>query len=297
MLGEQILVGCGGMGSATQGVAPSMLRQSSPSGDWAWGQAQPWAELATLKRTQEAQAESIRMLVHELRSPVAASKAMVATLRYLGPEDAQIDDFLTRIENRMDQLLDLVNGILDLSQAEAGQPLGQIVDLDLVAQTRAICEPYREEADMKGLAMTVELPERPVRVRLAEQAFQLILSNLVSNAVKYTQAGSVRVALRRSGSWAILEVRDSGIGIPQEEICQLFTQFFRASNARQGPFPGTGLGLAGVKALVERSGGELEVTSEEGVGSSFAVRLPLYEADAVQGAGALLSAGPSGVAN
>jgi signal transduction histidine kinase len=131
---------------------------------------------------------------------------------------------------------------------------------------------------MKGLAMTVELPKRPVRVRLAAQAFQLILSNLVSNAVKYTQAGSVRITLRRSGSWAVLEVQDSGIGIPQEEICNLFTQYFRASNARQGPFPGTGLGLAGVKALVERSGGRLEVTSKEGVGSCFTVRLPLRKA-------------------
>jgi signal transduction histidine kinase len=275
MFGEQILVGSGGMGSVTQDVAASMLRQSSPSGDRAWGQTQPWAELAALKRVQKAQAESIRMLVHELRSPVATSKAMVATLRYLHPEDAQIDDFLTRIENRMDQLLDLVNDILNLSQAEAGQPLGQIVDLDLVAQTRAICEPYGEEADMKGLAMRVELPKHPVRVRLAEQAFQLILSNLVSNAVKYTQAGSIRITLQRSGSWARLEVQDSGIGIPQEEICQLFTQFFRASNARQGPFPGTGLGLTGVKSLVERFGGKIEVTSEEGVGSCFTVRLPL----------------------
>ena len=144
---------------------------------------------------------------------------------------------------------------------------------------------------MKGLAMTVELPERPVRVRLAEQAFQLILSNLVSNAVKYTQTGSVRITLRRRGSWAMLEVQDSGIGIPHEEICQLFTKFFRASNARQGPFPGTGLGLAGVKALVEQFGGQLEVTSEEGVGSSFTVRLPVYEADAVQGFGAILHVG------
>ena len=277
MLGEQILVGSGGMGSVTQDVAPSVLWQSSPFRDRALGQAQPWAELATLKRTQKAQAESIRMLVHELRTPVATSKAMVATLRYLDPEKAQIDDFLTRIENRMDQLLDLVNDILDLSQAKAGQPLGQIVDLDLAAQTRAICEPYREEADMKGLAMTVELLERPVRVRLAEQAFQLILSNLVSNAVKYTLAGSVRITLRRGGSWAILEVQDSGIGIPQKEIPQLFTQFFRASNARQGPFPGTGLGLAGVKSLVERLGGKVGVTSEEGMGSCFTVRLPLCQ--------------------
>jgi len=281
VLGEQVGIRSGSKGSVQQGVASSMVRRPPTNGESAVGQAQPWAELAALKRTQKAQAESIRMLVHELRAPVATSKSMVAMLRYLDPDDAQIDDFLTRIENRMDRLLDLVNNILDCSQAEAGQSLGQIADLDIVAQTRAICEPYREEAAMKGLAMTVDLPERLVQVCLAEQAFQLILSNLVSNAVKYTQTGLVSITLRRNGSWAILDVQDSGIGIPQGEISQLCTQFFRASNARQGPFPGTGLGLAGVKALVERSGGKLEVESQENRGSRFTVRLPLCEADAV----------------
>jgi signal transduction histidine kinase len=72
-----------------------------------------------------------------------------------------------------------------------------------------------------------------------------------------------------------LEVEDSGIGVPQGEMSQLFTEFFRASNARKGRFPGTGLGLAGVKALVERSAGQLEVASEEKMGSRFTVRLPL----------------------
>jgi signal transduction histidine kinase len=231
-----------------------------------------------LKRAQKAQTESMMMLVHELRSPVATSKSMVATLRYLNQENAQLDGVLTRIENRMDQLLDLVNQILDLSQAKAGQPLGEAVTLDLTARTSPICEMYQEEAVEKGLAVTVELPESPVWVRMPEQAYRLIVSNLVSNALKYTHTGSVGITLRRNGSWAVLEVQDSGIGIPEGEIPLLFTDFFRASNARQGKFPGTGLGLAGVRALVERCGGKLELESKENRGSKFAVRLPIHEA-------------------
>jgi signal transduction histidine kinase len=215
------------------------------------------------------------MLVHELRSPVATSKSMVATLRYLNQENAQLGGVLARIENRMDQLLDLVNRMLDLSQAEAGHPLGATVILDLTARTRSIYELYQEEAVEKGLAMTVELPESPVWVRMPEQAYHPIVSNLVSNALKYTHTGSVAISLRQNGSWAVLEVRDTGIGIPESEVQLLFAEFFRASNARQGKFPGTGLGLAGVRALVERCGGKLELESKENRGSRFSVRLPV----------------------
>jgi len=114
----------------------------------------------------------------------------------------------------------------------------------------------------------------PVRIDL--QGYRLIVSNLVSNAVKYTSAGWVRVSLRREERWAVLEVRDSGMGIPADDIPKLFTDFFRASNARRSKIRGTGVGLAGVKELVERFGGELELTSEENKGSAFRVRLPLH---------------------
>jgi signal transduction histidine kinase len=227
------------------------------------------------KRTQ---AESMLMLVHELRSPVATSKSMLAALRFLDLEDAQRDRFLSKIESRLDQLLELVNDILDLSQAQVGDPLEQIEDLDLVAETRSVCEPYLDDATMKGLTLSVDLPDSPVQICMAQQAYHLILSNLVSNAVKYTQAGAVRITLRQDRSWASLEVQDSGMGIPQDEIPQLFTAFFRASNARRSQIPGTGLGLAGVKAMVRRFEGRLEVDSEEHVGSCFTVRLPLCPA-------------------
>jgi len=220
------------------------------------------------------------MLVHELRSPAAACKSMVALLRHLDLEHAQRDQFLSRIEHRMDQLLQLVNDFLDLSQAKAGHPLEHRVDLDLVPQTRTVCEPYLDDARVKGLAMAVDLPDSPVRVNMAEGAYHLILSNLVSNAIKYTHSGAVCVTLRNKRPWARLTVQDSGIGIPQDEIGQLFTEFFRASNARSTDIPGSGLGLSGVKALVERFEGVLEVASEEHVGSRFTVHLPLCSENA-----------------
>jgi signal transduction histidine kinase len=124
--------------------------------------------------------------------------------------------------------------------------------------------------------MGLDLPESPVRVRIDLQGYRFILSNLVSNAVKYTPAGSVQVALRETGPWAVLEVKDTGIGIPEEDIPRLFSEFFRASNARRSQIEGTGVGLAGVKELVERFGGGLELASKEHAGSVFTVRLPLH---------------------
>lgn len=245
---------------------------------------------AIRERAQQTWDQSIMLLVHELRAPAAASKSMVATLRYLNPQDAQLGSFLVRIENRMDQLLVLVDDILSLSHARAGYPLGQPVIVDLVAQTGSICRSYQEDAAVKGLAMSVELPVSPLRVRMAVRACQLLISNLVSNAVKYTLTGSVRVILRKDGPWAVLSVRDTGIGIPPEERNQLFTEFFRASNARDSQVPGTGLGLAAAKALVEGCDGELELESQVDRGSQFTARLPLCRTEASRHARSCLRA-------
>jgi signal transduction histidine kinase len=113
-------------------------------------------------------------------------------------------------------------------------------------------------------------------VRIDLQAYHLILSNLVSNAIKYTPAGSVQVWLRTQGPWAVLEVKDTGIGIPEAEIGRIFDEFYRASNVRSTDISGTGVGLTAVKELVERFDGQLELASQEGQGAAFTVRLPLF---------------------
>jgi signal transduction histidine kinase len=234
-------------------------------------------ELVTLKCLEREKAEFMRILVHELRAPVGASKSLAAVLRYLNQEDAKLNSVLGRIEARMDELLTLVDDILRLSQIKEGRPLGDIAVYDLAIKTRTDCEPYLDEAIAKGLSLSLDLPPSPLLVRIDLQAYHLILSNLVSNAIKYTPAGSVQVLLHKQGPWVVLKVKDTGMGIPEGEISRIFTEFFRASNARRSKLPGTGVGLAGVKELVERFDGEMELVSEENQGSAFTVRLPLFE--------------------
>jgi signal transduction histidine kinase len=241
--------------------------------------AQLYDELATVKGLEREKAEFMRIMVHELRSPVTASRMLAAALLKRGSiEDPQIVSGLAKIQGCMEQLLILVEDILHLSRIKAGSPLSEIVVCDLAAKTRDGCENYRQKAEAKELSLVIDVPEAPVLVRIDLQGYYFILSNLVSNAVKYTLAGSVDVILRRAEPWAVLEVRDTGIGIPKDEIPKLFTEFFRATNARLSQMAGTGVGLAGVKELVERFGGELELASEEGDGSVFTVRLPLHTA-------------------
>ena len=239
--------------------------------------ARLYDEMATLKGLEKEKAEFMRIIVHELRSPVAASKALVAALRYTSRDNPKQTEVLVRVEKRMDQMLDLVKDILHLSRIKAGRPLGEIAICDLVVDTRATCESYLDDANAKGVRVEIDLPDSPVPVRIDVQGYHLIISNLVSNAVKYTPAGTIKVSLQKNQQWAVLRVEDTGMGIPEDDIPKLFAEFFRASNARGSKIKGSGVGLAGVKSLVERFGGEIELASQENEGSVFTVRLPIYE--------------------
>lgn len=115
----------------------------------------------------------------------------------------------------------------------------------------------------------------PVSVRFDTRGIHLVISNLISNAVKYTERGSVEVALGGDEDTAVISVTDSGMGMPEKDIPNLFREFYRASNARNSSVEGTGVGLAAIKSIVERFGGELRLVTQENVGSTFTVRIPL----------------------
>lgn len=234
-------------------------------------------DLATLKRLEQEKATFIRIMVHELKSPVNAAKMITDLLATSPPEDTEKSAHLVgRVGARMDQLLGLIRDLLELARVKSGDPLGEISVLDLVVETEKGCESYIKQAEEKGLSVSIECPEEPLPVRFDSQGYQLILSNLVSNAIKYTAEGIVKVSLKQQEPWAVLAVTDSGIGIPEADIPKLFKEFFRASNAKRSKIQGTGVGLAGVKHIVERFGGEMELQSRENEGSTFIVRLPLY---------------------
>ena len=239
-------------------------------------QARLYDELATFKGLEKAKSEFMRVLVHELRSPAASAKMLVSSLLYTLKENPTITPALTSVGNRMDQLLLLVEDILHMSRIKSGIPLGEIRVFNLVIETNNTFEKYFKEAEAKGLIMKIELPDCPVQVRIDIHGYRLILSNLLSNAVKYTSTGSVIVSLQQSSEWAFLKIKDTGMGIPKNDITKVFKEFFRASNVRKSKIIGTGVGLTGVKELVTRFGGILELNTEENKGSEFIVRLPLY---------------------
>ena len=241
--------------------------------------ARLYDDIRTLKRLEKEKAEFMRIMVHELKSPVAAAKMMTDLLEEQngGADGDMVASLTGRVSDCMDRLLALIGDILDLARVKSGDPLGEIAVIDLVGATRAGCELYREQAEAKALEMTVDLADAPLPVRMDGKGFGLILSNLVSNAVKYTPAGRVRVVLRPKDGWAVLTVSDTGMGIPRADIPKLFREFFRASNAKRQPIQGSGVGLAGVKQIVERFGGQMEFDSRENEGSTFIVRLPIHE--------------------
>jgi signal transduction histidine kinase len=240
-------------------------------------QARVYDELASLKALEKEKATFMRVLVHELRSPAASAKMMVSSMLYTMKEEPKITPALTSIGKKMDQLLLLVEDILHMSRIKSGVPLGEIKVVDLVKETDDIFAKFRNEGEAKNLIMETDLPDDPVEVRIDTHGYQLILSNLISNAIKYTSTGSVVVSLQGSQAWALLKIKDTGIGIPENDISKVFKEFFRASNARKSSIIGTGVGLAGVKELVHRFGGMLELNTEENKGSEFSVRLPLYK--------------------
>jgi len=237
--------------------------------------ARLYDDLASLKQLEREKANFIMITVHELKSPMAAARMMIDAIKVMQPDNEQINPYLDKISNRMDQLLEMTGDLLYLAKVKTGDPLGDISIIDLGELTQSTCGLYRDQAAGKKINMEIDLPEKPVLIRFDSQGCRMVVSNLISNAVKYTPEGFIKVSLTTDDKWAVLAVADSGFGIPEDDIPKLFHEFFRASNARHSKIAGTGVGLAGVKTIVERFGGCMELQSRENEGTTFTVRIPL----------------------
>ena len=214
---------------------------------------------------------------HDLRTPLTRLRGtaeMALALPSAGPGDLErYRDALADCVEESDRVLVMLNTLMDISEAESGtmQLRRERVPLDEVV-SRAV-DLYRDVAEARGVALTADAPGGVVvvadRTRLEQVA-----ANLLDNAVKYTPAGGrVDVEVRGANGLALLRVRDTGPGIPADEVPRIFDRLFRGDTRRTER--GLGLGLSLVKAIVEAHGGTVEVSSEPGRGSVFTVALPL----------------------
>jgi PAS domain S-box-containing protein len=174
------------------------------------------------------------------------------------------------------RLLKLVNKLLDFSRIEVGRAQASYEPVDLAALTADLASSFRSAIERAGLNFVVTTPPLPRPVHVDRDMWEKVVLNLLSNAFKFNFEGGIAVTLAPSpdGSAAVLEVRDTGTGIPAEELPRLFERFHRVAGARGRTFEGSGIGLALVQELVNLHGGTIAVESEEGRGSAFVVSLP-----------------------
>jgi two-component system phosphate regulon sensor histidine kinase PhoR len=237
-------------------------------------------DVTELRRLERMRQDFVANVSHELKTPLASIKAYTETLLGWALHDENVNvRFLHRIEEQADRLNQLILDLLSLARLESGQEVYEHGPLVLAPVISSCIEAHRGRAESKNLVFHSELSaiDDAMLVRADEEAIRQILDNLIDNAIKYTpEGGSVRLSSRVTDEGIAIEVADTGIGIPRDDLPRVFERFYRVDKARSRELGGTGLGLAIVKHLVQSIGGQITVNSRVGVGSQFTVTLPRF---------------------
>lgn len=223
--------------------------------------------------------EFLATLAHELRNPLAPIRNAIEIMRLGSHKPDTIDRARAIMERQVGQLVRLVDDLLDVSRVTRGKLRLSIEKVDIASVMEAAIEISRPNLDQARVTLTVVPPEQPVSVNGDRMRLAQVLSNLLNNAAKFTDAGgSVELKCRREGDMVAIHVRDTGVGIAADllrQVFDLFTQMDRTVNRSQG---GLGIGLALVRRLVEIHGGSVHAKSEGlGKGAEFTVLLPALQ--------------------
>jgi two-component system sensor histidine kinase/response regulator len=230
-----------------------------------------------LEKLDEIKSQFMLKVAHELRAPVAAAQSYINLIMSGYVSEEELKPTLHRVQTRLKSMLDLTSDLLELARlkqardqfaAEASpQPAADVL--------QEVHELLREQAEEKKQTLEVNILNHP-DIRANRDHLKQIWTNLISNAIKYTpEGGHIVVSLRTDDAKLVGTVEDSGIGIAQEDLSNLFHDFFRTDQAKATGEIGTGLGLSIVKQIVEGYQGEISVTSKLGEGTRFTFMLPL----------------------
>jgi signal transduction histidine kinase len=231
------------------------------------------AELAQLR------SDFVANVSHELRTPLSSIQIFSETLKEgkATSKDKQ-DQYLDTITSESDRLARLVDNVLDFSRLERSSKQFDFQPVDVSEVVGSTVEACRFYAEQRGATINLNMAEDLPRIMADSAALSQMLTNLVDNAIKYSEDESqITVNLFRRGDNIVIQVVDRGIGIDEEDVKKIFDKFYRGKNAANLGTGGTGLGLTMAKAVAEVHGGDILVRSKKGEGSRFSVILPLPE--------------------
>lgn len=236
------------------------------------GAALAYQEITDLMRAMQVKDDFVSSVSHELRTPLTSVLGHLEILSE-GELPPGVTAQVEVVRRNALRLGALVTDLLHVARAEAGLAL-QRADVELAGLVREAVEAARPAAEKGGVLLGMVVPDE-LHARVDPQRIRQVVDNLVSNAVKYTdEGGTATVCLRRVDDLVELAVTDTGIGIPPDELGQVFERFFRGRHAREQQVQGTGLGLEIVSSIVAAHGGTIDAMSDVGRGSTFRVRLP-----------------------
>jgi two-component system, OmpR family, phosphate regulon sensor histidine kinase PhoR len=231
-------------------------------------------DLTRVRRLETVRRDFVSNISHELRTPLASLRALTETLQTGALADPEAGPrFLGRIVTEVDALTQMAQELLDLSKIESGQVALDLASVSPLTLLTSAADRMKLQAERAGLALRVECPGDLPPARADKARLEQVLVNLIHNAVKFTRPGGEVTLLAEAVEGEVrFEVRDTGMGIPDDDLPRVFERFYRVDRSRTGS--GTGLGLSIARHIIEAHGGRIWVESEEGRGSRFYFTVP-----------------------
>lgn len=214
---------------------------------------------------------------HEIRTPINAILGFSEVLKdiFFEKADPEVKNYFEILQNAAKTLLHTISQLLDFSRIESGSFKYQFKELDIKKEILDIVELLKMLAEKKNLKIVTKLPENEVKVKADQYTLSGIISNLLSNSIKYSEKGTISINLWKDENFAICEIKDEGIGMSEEFQKKLFTQFSREELDKTKKIEGSGLGLALTKKYIDLNKGEISVKSKKGFGTTVTFKIPL----------------------
>lgn len=233
-------------------------------------------DITKIRKLEKMRSEFVSNVTHELKTPLTSIKGFIDTLKQGAIDDTNVaKKFLNIIDVEAERLYNLIQEILTLSEIETRTNDINIVKFSILEIVDALKEILQPLADKKNLELKINITEKSTDLFCNKERILQLLINLIDNAIKYTESGIVEVNFKTDFNILIINVKDTGIGIPKDSIERIFERFYRVDKGRSRKIGGTGLGLAVVKHIVILYKGKIEVQSNLGKGSTFKVSLPI----------------------
>jgi two-component system phosphate regulon sensor histidine kinase PhoR len=227
-----------------------------------------------LKRLERIRTEFLGNVSHELRTPIFSIQGYIETLLNGAINDEKVNkNFLAKANQHTINLNNLLNDLIDISMIESGEMRMSFRYFLVKEYLESIVNEMKPLADEKNIQLLLGPVNEKLQLFGDKTKLKQVFVNLITNAIKYTEAGSVNILIEENANFAVIIIRDTGIGIPTEDIPRIFERFFRVDKARSRSVGGTGLGLAIVKHIIEAHGSRVEVKSEQRKGSEFSFQL------------------------